>query len=88
MALLTFLGATQQVTGSCYLIETHDKQKILLECGMQQGNDNNNDNGTNVQTSDSSISFNPEHIDALVISKARIDHSGMLPRLVAEGYRG
>lgn len=88
MALLTFLGATQQVTGSCYLIETHDKQKILLECGMQQGNDNNNSNGDNGQATNSSFRFNPEHIDAVVISHAHIDHSGMLPRLVAEGYRG
>ena len=89
MALLNFLGAIQQVTGSCYLIETFDKKNILLECGMQQGGDheeNNNDNGNN--SNGSAFTFNPEHIDAVVISHAHIDHSGMLPRLVAEGFRG
>lgn len=92
MALLNFLGAIRQVTGSCYLIETFDKKNILLECGMQQGGDNdenNNDNGNNGNNhSSSAFTFNPEHIDAVVISHAHIDHSGMLPRLVAEGFRG
>ncbi len=83
MALLNFLGAIQQVTGSCYMIETHDQKKILLECGMQQGNHEENDNDNR-----SPFAFNPEHIDAVVISHAHIDHCGMLPRLVAEGFRG
>ncbi len=86
MALLNFLGAIQQVTGSCYLIETYDKKNILLECGMQQGGDNedkDDDHGNR-----SPFAFNPETIDAVVISHAHIDHSGMLPRLVAEGFRG
>ena len=86
MALLNFLGAIQQVTGSCYLIETYDKKNILLECGMQQGGDNedkDDDHGNR-----SPFTFNPEHIDAVVISHAHIDHSGMLPRLVADGFRG
>lgn len=83
MALLNFLGAIQQVTGSCYLIETFDKKNILLECGMQQGNHEENDNDNR-----SPFAFNPEHIDAVVISHAHIDHCGMLPRLVAEGFRG
>ncbi len=91
MALLNFLGAIQQVTGSCYLIETFDKKNILLECGMQQGGDShengNGDNG-NGNNKGSAFAFNPEHIDAVVISHAHIDHSGMLPRLVAEGFRG
>lgn len=89
MALLSFLGATRQVTGSCYLIETLDKKQILLECGMQQGGDRDNGNGDdNGNGNRSPFSFNPEHLDAVVISHAHIDHSGMLPRLVAEGYRG
>lgn len=86
MALLNFLGAIQQVTGSCYLIETYDKKNILLECGMQQGGDNedkDDDHGDR-----SPFAFNPETIDAVVISHAHIDHSGMLPRLVADGFRG
>ncbi len=87
MALLNFLGAIQQVTGSCYLIETYDKKNILLECGMQQGGDSedkHDDEGSNR----SAFAFNPETIDAVVISHAHIDHSGMLPRLVSEGFRG
>ncbi|WBE24657.1 MBL fold metallo-hydrolase RNA specificity domain-containing protein [Denitrificimonas caeni] len=92
MALLNFLGAIQQVTGSCYLIETYDKKNILLECGMQQGGDTNNNDNDNDNDNDnaprSAFSFNPEHIDAVVISHAHIDHSGMLPRLVSEGFRG
>ncbi|MBS7325893.1 MAG: MBL fold metallo-hydrolase, partial [Thiopseudomonas sp.] len=64
MALLTFLGAARQVTGSCYLIETYDKKQILLECGMQQGGhhelDNENGNG-NGQGNRSPFAFNPEH---------------------------
>lgn len=87
MALLNFLGAIQQVTGSCYLIETFDKKNILLECGMQQGGDND-DNHDDNNSNGSAFTFNPEHIDAVVISHAHIDHSGMLPRLVAEGFRG
>src|SRR5690554_8191537 len=86
MALLSFLGAARQVTGSCYLIETHDKKLILLECGMQQGgnhNDNGDENGNR-----SPFTFNLERLSAVVISHAHIDHSGLLPRLVAEGYRG
>ncbi len=86
MALLNFLGAIQQVTGSCYLIETYDKKNILLECGMQQGGDN--DDKDEEHDNRSAFVFNPEHIDAVVISHAHIDHSGMLPRLVAEGFRG
>ncbi|HHX34723.1 MAG TPA: MBL fold metallo-hydrolase [Gammaproteobacteria bacterium] len=86
MALLNFLGAIQQVTGSCYLIETIDKKNILLECGMLQGGDNEDRDDDN--NNGSAFAFNPEHIDAVVISHAHIDHSGMLPRLVAEGFRG
>ena len=84
MALLNFLGAIQQVTGSCYLIETFDKKNILLECGMQQGGENEERDHDNR----SPFAFNPEHIDAVVISHAHIDHCGMLPRLVADGFRG
>ncbi|HZJ93352.1 MAG TPA: MBL fold metallo-hydrolase [Thiopseudomonas sp.] len=88
MALLNFLGAIQQVTGSCYLIETFDKKNILLECGMQQGGDSDNNNHDSDNEPRSAFVFNPETIDAVVISHAHIDHSGMLPRLVSEGFRG
>ena len=82
MALLTFLGATQQVTGSCYLIETRDGAKVLLECGMRQGR--REDEAQNRAP----FAFDPASLDAVVISHAHIDHTGLLPRLVASGYRG
>ena len=81
MALLSFLGAIQQVTGSCYLIETHDGARVLLECGMHQGRrEEESDNRA-------AFAFDPKSLDAVVLSHAHIDHSGLLP-LVALGYRG
>ncbi|MBE7373628.1 MBL fold metallo-hydrolase RNA specificity domain-containing protein [Pseudomonas lopnurensis] len=82
MALLSFLGAIQQVTGSCYLIETHSGVRVLLECGMHQGR-RQEESGNRA-----SFAFDPKTLDAVVISHAHIDHSGLLPRLVALGYRG
>ncbi len=82
MALLTFLGAIQQVTGSCYLIETRDGARVLLECGMRQGR-----REEEAHNSDP-FAFDPLTLDAVVISHAHIDHSGLLPRLAAQGYRG
>ncbi|PZR43756.1 MAG: MBL fold metallo-hydrolase, partial [Stutzerimonas stutzeri] len=74
--------AIQQVTGSCYLIETHDGARVLLECGMHQGRrEEESDNRA-------AFAFDPKSLDAVVLSHAHIDHSGLLPRLVALGYRG
>lgn len=82
MAQLTFLGAARQVTGSCYLIETRSGSKVLLECGMRQGRrENRGEEG-------SRFAFDPAELSAVVISHAHIDHTGLLPRLVADGYRG
>ncbi|MCW8854461.1 MAG: MBL fold metallo-hydrolase [Gammaproteobacteria bacterium] len=81
MAKLRFLGAIQQVTGSCYLIET-DTSKILLECGMIQGEIKPD------KTPDKLFQFNPSDIDFVILSHAHLDHSGLLPGLVREGYRG
>lgn len=78
---LTFHGAAQQVTGSCYLLQT-DSHKVLLECGMPQGRDQ-------VQDWHSfRFPFKPKDIDAVVLSHAHIDHSGLLPLLVNKGFRG
>jgi len=82
MALLSFHGATQEVTGSCYLVETRDGSRVLLECGMHQGRREEEEG--NAQP----FPFEPGSLDAVVISHAHIDHSGLLPRLVASGYRG
>jgi metallo-beta-lactamase family protein len=82
MALLNFFGAIQQVTGSCYLIESRDGAKVLLECGMRQGR-REEDEGNRA-----AFPFDPHSLDAVVVSHAHIDHTGLLPKLAAAGYRG
>lgn len=81
LAKLTFIGATRQVTGSCYLLETATS-KILLECGLYQGG--NLAEHQNHQA----FPFKIKQIDAVVISHTHLDHCGLLPRLVKEGYQG
>lgn len=80
-ATLTFYGAAGQVTGSCYLLHWHN-QKVLLDCGMVQGGDQVTD------LSKFRFAFRPKDIDAVVLSHAHIDHSGLLTLLVAHGFRG
>lgn len=91
MAKLHFLGAAQEVTGSCYLLETHGK-KILLDCGMHQGGDapehsKKGRSHTDI-TRQERFAFDPAEIDCVVLSHAHLDHSGLLPKLIHEGYRG
>jgi len=81
MPTLKFLGAIQQVTGSCYLIET-SRGKILLDCGMYQGEAHPEKAPKKI------FPFDPKSIDAVILSHAHLDHSGLLPRLSREGYRG
>ncbi|GAB3462592.1 MBL fold metallo-hydrolase RNA specificity domain-containing protein [Azotobacter salinestris] len=83
MALLSFLGAIQEVTGSCYLVETRDGSRVLLECGMRQGGRREEE-----EVNARPFPFDPGSLNAVVISHAHIDHSGLLPRLAAAGYRG
>ncbi len=81
MATLTFLGATGQVTGSCYLLETASS-KVLLDCGLFQG-------GKQVEAQNlEDFAFIPRDIDAVVVSHAHLDHCGRLPKLVKEGFSG
>lgn len=81
MAKLTFYGATEGVTGSAYLLET-EGATILLECGLFQGNrEEEKANGD-------PFPFNIRKLDVVVLSHAHIDHSGRLPKLVADGYNG
>lgn len=82
MATLTFHGAAQQVTGSCYLLETPAMGKILIECGMHQGGD------AVERSAEERFNFDPSKIDALILSHAHIDHSGLIPLLVHQGFRG
>lgn len=80
-ASLQFVGAAQQVTGSCHLIRVNDKQ-ILLDCGMVQGADQIR------EWHKFRFAFKPKDIDLVILSHAHIDHSGLLPLLVARGFDG
>ena len=82
MATLTFYGAARQVTGSCYLLESPAVGRILLECGMHQGGDAVERIGAEA------FEFEPASIDAVILSHAHLDHSGMLPKLVHNGFTG
>ena len=73
-----FLGAAREVTGSSYLVTIHDKH-VLIDCGMEQGRD------TYVNQE---LPVNPYQVDALVLTHAHIDHSGMVPALVKRGFNG
>lgn len=75
---LTFVGAAHEVTGSCHLLQAAGKN-ILVDCGMEQGID---------------LYENPEmpvpenEIDYVLVTHAHIDHSGMIPKLVKNGFKG
>jgi len=74
---LRFLGAAGEVTGSCYLVDT-GALRFLIECGMRQG-------GRQARALNRRFDFAPRDIAFVLLSHAHIDHSGLLPRLVAQG---
>ena len=78
---LTILGAARTVTGSMHLIE-HQGHKLLLDCGSYQGK---RDESYHVNLN---FPFDPSSIDAMVLSHAHIDHSGNIPNLVKQGFKG
>lgn len=78
---LTFLGAVGTVTGSRYLLED-DNRKILVDAGLFQGRKELRERNWTPPT------FDPAEIDAVLLTHAHIDHSGYIPRLVKEGFRG
>ncbi len=79
---IQFLGAAQEVTGSKHLITTDSGKHILLDCGMYQGK------GMETDAANRDLGFNPENIDAVILSHAHIDHSGLIPYLWKLGFRG
>ena len=79
---IQFYGAAEMVTGSKHLITTPKGTKILLDCGLVQGHVAQRDDLNR------HFGFNPVDIDYLVLSHGHIDHSGLIPRLVKEGFQG
>jgi metallo-beta-lactamase family protein len=77
---LTFLGAAGEVTGSCFLVEAGGT-RFLLDCGLFQG-------GREADAKNRRFGFAPKDIAFVLVSHAHIDHSGLLPRLVAQGFAG
>src|SRR5512147_481401 len=76
-----FLGAAREVTGSCYLL-TLPKGNILVDCGIVQGANDSRDRNREP------FAFDPRGVDLLFLTHAHLDHSGLIPRLVKEGFRG
>ena len=75
---LTFFGAAHEVTGSCTLLEAAGR-RILIDCGMEQGAD---------IYENCELPMAAGELDAVLLTHAHIDHSGKLPALVAQGFRG
>ena len=75
---LTFNGDAHEVTGSCHCLEAC-KKKILIDCGMEQGRD--------IYVNEE-LPFPISQIDYVFLTHAHIDHSGMLPYLYKNGFRG
>ncbi|TWI97157.1 metallo-beta-lactamase family protein [Mucilaginibacter frigoritolerans] len=79
---ITFHGAARNVTGSKHLVQLNNGVRILLDCGMFQGM------GEHTEDLNEHFGFNPVTVDYLILSHAHIDHCGLIPRLVAEGFKG
>ena len=79
---LTSHGAAGRVTGSKHLITTTSGEQILLDCGLFQGE------GKEGQELNRNWGFNPAEIDFVILSHAHIDHTGLLPKLVKDGFNG
>ncbi len=78
---IKFLGAAREVTGSCFIVET-DKTRFAVDCGMHQGSAEIEKRNWDIDI------YNPAKIDFFLITHAHIDHSGLLPRMVQNGFRG
>ncbi|MBW2002193.1 MAG: MBL fold metallo-hydrolase, partial [Deltaproteobacteria bacterium] len=82
MIKVTCLGAAGSVTGSNYLIENSQGKKVLVDCGLFQG-------GKQIELRNwQDWGFDPTQIDTLFLTHAHIDHSGRIPKLVKDGFRG
>jgi len=80
MATVTSYGAAKVVTGSCHLLALEGGPKILIDCGMFQGREE--DHNYNM------FDFDPSEVDYLLITHAHLDHVGRIPKLLKEGFAG
>ncbi len=78
---VSFFGAAGEVTGSCFLLETN-KSRVLVDCGMFQGERFSDDANRR------SCPFDPARVDAVLATHAHLDHTGRIPKLVNDGFRG
>ena len=79
---IAFHGAARTVTGSKHLITLSNGKKVLLDCGMFQGM------GTQTASLNIDFGFNADEINYVILSHAHVDHSGLLPKLVKDGFKG
>ena len=79
---ISFHGAARTVTGSKHLVQLDNGENFLLDCGLFQGM------GKDTDTLNASFGFDASKIDFVILSHAHIDHSGLLPKLVKEGFKG
>src|SRR4030095_5455804 len=79
---IAFHGAARYVTGSKHLITLKDTRKILMDCGMFQGM------GKETDILNRNWGFEPSEVNYLVLSHAHIDHCGLIPKLVKDGFDG
>jgi metallo-beta-lactamase family protein len=79
---IAFHGAAKTVTGSKHLVTLNNGKQFLLDCGMFQGM------GKDTDTMNRNWGFNPQEISYVFISHAHVDHSGLLPKLVKDGFKG
>ena len=80
MAYLQSFGAAEVVTGSCHILHLDSGEKIMVDCGMFQGE--------HEQENFKPFGFDPSQIDVLLITHAHLDHVGRIPKLVKEGFTG
>lgn len=79
---IAFHGAARTVTGSKHLLTLKNGTKVLLDCGMFQGM------GKATDLLNRDFGFEPSEVDVLILSHAHIDHSGLIPKLVKDGFKG
>jgi metallo-beta-lactamase family protein len=79
---ISFHGAARTVTGSKHLVQLDNNEVILLDCGLFQGM------GRDTDSLNAKFGFDAAKVDYVILSHAHIDHSGLLPKLVKEGFTG